>query len=157
MIRYMLIAALLISSAAPALALSCLRPDVTRAFAQAQEAEENYIAVSGALVFDAGTLPKAAGNDSPPVTRIPARMTGRALTKTGFDFDFDRDVTLEVLCFGPWCGGAGSDVSYLAFLRQEEAGYVVSADPCASLMFQEPPQEMLDRVAACFEAGRCPE
>lgn len=157
MIRHVLIAALLISSAAPALALSCLRPDVTRAFAQAQESEEKYIVLSGILVFDAARLPKAVVNNSPPVTRIPARMTGRALTRTGFDFDFDRDVTLEVLCFGPWCGGAGSDVSYLAFLRQEEAGYVVSADPCASLMFQDPGQDVLETVAACFKAGRCPE
>lgn len=155
MIRRILTGLLMLLIATPALALSCLRPDVRTAFVQAQEAEETYIVVHGTLSFDASKLPEAVLNDSPPVTRIAARLMGMGLTETGFDVAFERDVTLEVLCFGPWCGGAGDGARYLAFLRQDGAGYVVSADPCASLLFHEPKPEDLTTVAQCYKAGHC--
>lgn len=155
MIRALLVALSMVASSQAA-ALSCMAPDVTRAYAAAQEAEVRYIVVSGVLRFHTGRLPRALGNDSPPSTPIPARLTGQALTATGFDFDFDRAVTLEVLCYGPWCGGAGSDTPYLAFLREGADGYVISADPCGAWMFQDPADETLGTVARCFREGRCP-
>lgn len=142
--------------ASQAMALSCLPPDVRMAFETAQGAPERHIVATGTLYFDARKLPMAVLNDSPPKTMISARLTGEALTATGFDLEFDRDITLEVLCFGPWCGGAGSGVSYLAFLRQDEDGHVLSADPCSSLLFHEPSRKMLDTVAQCVWNGRCP-
>jgi hypothetical protein len=142
--------------ATPALSLSCMRPDVKYSFQQAAEAEETYIVARGTLTFSERKLPEAVGNDSPPQTLIPAHLKGWGLSDTGFNVEFDQDITLEVLCFGPWCGGAGSGKEYLVFLRKDNDGYTMIADPCASMVFQDPSTEMLDTVAACFKAGACP-
>ena len=155
MIRHTLIAALMAAVASPALALSCVRPDVAATYLRAAEAEETYIVVHGTLQFNQRKLPKAKGNESPPTTRIPARMTGKALTKSGFDHEFERNITLEVQCFGPWCGGAGSGETYLAFLQRTGSGYVMVADPCASLSFQNPDPDKLSTVQQCFNGGPC--
>lgn len=143
--------------ATPALSLSCMRPDVKRSFQQAAQAEEVYVVAHGTLTFAEHKLPEAVGNDSPPQTLIPAHLSGKALSATGFDVEFDRDITLEVLCFGPWCGGAGSGNDYLVFLRKDHEGYTMSSDPCASMIFQDPSPEMIDTVATCFEEGSCPD
>ncbi len=155
MIRTLAFSAAIAALATPALALSCLRPDVVQTYKRAAEAEESYSVVIGTIRFDESKLPKSVGNDSPPNTRIAARFQGKALTKSGFDMPFARNITLEVLCFGPWCGGAGSDETYLAFLKREETGYVMEADPCGGMLFQSPTEHMLDQVERCFTGGRC--
>lgn len=156
MTRLPLIAATLtLLVATPALSLSCMRPDVKRSFQQAAQAEEVYVVAHGTLTFAEHKLPEAVGNDSPPQTLIPAHLSGKALSATGFDVEFDRDITLDVLCFGPWCGGAGSGEEYLVFLRKDDEGYTMIADPCASMIFQDPNAEMLGTVSACFKAGTC--
>lgn len=155
MIRTTILAATLAALTTPALALSCMRPDPMRAYQAAAEAEEAYVVVVGKLTFNERKLPEAVGNDSPPQTRIPARMTGKALSKSGFDHAFDRDITLEVLCYGPWCGGAGSGETYLTFLKRTDTGYVMSADPCGSMMFQDPKPKALRQIEQCYKNGRC--
>jgi len=155
MMRAVLMALASLSIASPAVALSCMAPDVTEAYRIAQHSDDRYIVVRGTLRFDASKLPKTLNNNNRPHNPIPARITGEALTKSGFDFAFDRDITLDVECFGPWCGAATPDTLYLAFLRQGENGYVMSPDPCHTLSFPEPTQDMLDRVALCFKEGSC--
>lgn len=152
------LAALLAVLATPALSLSCLPPDVARSYQRAAEAEEAYVVVSGVLRFDETRLPKAdmsAQQDTPPETKIPARITGMALTQSGFDHAFDREITLNVLCFGPWCGGAKPDIRYLGFLQKTDTGYELVADPCGSFAFAEPGDDMLHRVEQCFQGGPC--
>lgn len=155
MIRSLLACAAL-AAGTQAAALSCMVPDVTAAYRTAQTAEERYLVVLGTLRFDEALLPRAIGNESPPRTPIPARLTGQALTGTGFDFAFDRPITLEVLCYGPWCGGAGSGIAYLAFLREGPERHVLSADPCGTMLFQDPSDESLATIAHCVRKGRCP-
>jgi hypothetical protein len=97
------------------------------------------------------------GDEGTSQTMIPARIEGKALTKTGFDLDFAEDITLVVPCFGPWCGGANPGVEYLTFLRKDAEGYVMVADPCSSLNFEEPTEEMRRAVEQCFITGECAE
>ena len=151
-------ALVLAALAGPALALSCLRPDVVRTYQSAAAAEEAYVVVQGTLDFDGRRLPKADASDradTPPSTRIPARITGQALTRTGFDQTFDREITLDLLCFGPWCAGAKSGIPYLAFLRKTDTGYVLQLDPCGGFGFAEPTGEMLTRVEGCYRGRAC--
>lgn len=155
MIRLFCLVLAALTFATPALSLSCMRPDVTRAFTTAAESEDSYIVVTGQLRFQESKLPRAEGYDSPPSTRIPAQLTGMALTKSGFTMAFDRAITLDVLCFGPWCGGAGSGETYLAFLKREGDGYVMEADPCGSTVFQNPTEQMQRAVEQCYAGERC--
>jgi hypothetical protein len=152
---FLLVTASAITFASPALSLSCLRPDVARSYGFAAEAEETYIVVHGRLTFDERRLPEAVGNDSPPSTVIKAHVSGKSLTQAGFTSAFDRDITLEVGCYGPWCAGASSGEDYLLFLRKDASGYTYMADPCGSLGFAAPTSEMLNQVEQCMKGGHC--
>ena len=157
MIRAALIGALCLT-AGPGLALSCMAPDVAKTYARAAEADESYVVVRGRLTFDATQLPKTDWQNqqaTPPHTPIAARITGQALSLTGFDLPFERDITLDVQCFGPWCAGAAPETDYLGFLEQRETGYVLVLDPCGGMGFANPTPEMLDRVKTCFQGGPC--
>ena len=143
-------------AAGPALALSCLRPDVARTYNQASEAEQAYVVVSGALRFDETRLPENDGtnNDRRNVT-IPARLEGTSLSRAGFTTPFARDITLEVRCFGPWCGGARSGVEYLVFLEKHGRKLVMVADPCGSWAFPEPSADQVRQVETCIGGLEC--
>ncbi len=99
-----------------ALALSCMKPSVTRTFKEIHAAPETYIIVEGRLTLDASKLPETdLTNQSPPeLTRVPAILSGTSLSRAGFDAPFAREITLEVACFGPWCGGAQNGMEVLA-------------------------------------------
>lgn len=155
MIRMVAFATALMALATPALSLSCAPPDVIRSYQRAAEAEEAYIVVHGTLHFDENKIPKANHNDSPPSTRFRARLTGKALSETGFDIDFDREITLDLICFGPWCAGAKSDIPYLGFLKQMATGYALQLDPCDGFGFADPTPEMLRKVEQCHAGGPC--
>ena len=144
--------------AGPALALSCLPPDVARTYQQADEAEAAYVVVLGRLSFDESKLPvvdMARQQDTPPVTLIPARISGKALSRSGFVTEFDQEITLNARCFGPWCAGASSGTEYLAFLERTDGGYVLSLDPCGGFGFPQPQAEMVAQAVACFRGESC--
>lgn len=142
--------------AGPGLALSCIKPEVSNSFREAVAATEDYVVVYGILKFDDRLKPKPdftnvdGGN-----VEIPARLEGKALNKSGFRADFAQDITLELACFGPWCGDAVSGVKYLAFLRQTGRKYVLTADPCGNWAFQDASRAQLEQARQCMR-GNCP-
>ena len=149
-------------SAAPAFALSCLRPDLGRSFAAAAESESAYLVVHGAFDFKASAMPKAdksagAGIAATGTTRVPAQFKGGGLTPDGFTVPVRLDVTLEVGCQGPWCGTLAAGEPQLAFLEQRDEGYVLSVEPCPGFAFASPTPEDLDFVTACYAKGSCPD
>ena len=149
---------LAMAPAGPALALSCVPHDVADVYTQAAEAEEAYIVVHGRLHFDGSRLPETDLSNQqaiPPETRIPARITGKALSRNGFDMAFDRRIMLNVQCFGPWCAGAVPDTECLAFLRKTASGYRLSVTPCGGFGFAKPSAAMLDTVIGCFRGAPC--
>lgn len=145
-------------AAGPALALSCTPHRVDETYAEAEAAADAYRVVHGVLHFDERLLPRvdmASQDRVPPETRIPARITGQALGRGGFVTPFAAEITLEIQCFGPWCAGAGSDMPYLAFLRQTREGYALRITPCGGFAFAKPSQEALQLVISCQAGGPC--
>lgn len=144
---------------APGLALSCMRPDVARSFAQAEAAEEVYIVVHGGLYFDASRLPETDWDNqaaTPPHTHIPARLAGDALSAQGFMVAFDEEITLDAQCFGPWCASLQPGARVLVFLeRQTDGRYLAAIDPCYSLIFSEPSGAQLGQVESCMRGAGC--
>ncbi len=139
-------------------ALSCLPHSVEAAFTQASEAKETYFIVRGALEFDTEALPSvdfARQNETAPMTHVQAVLRGKSLTEAGFSIPFEQDVTLAVACYGPWCAKplSGSDV--LAFVEQDEDGFVVTTNPCGGYLFYTPKPAMIRKVKACFAGGEC--
>ncbi|WP_286910575.1 hypothetical protein [Roseovarius sp.] len=145
--------------ASPALALSCLPHDVTDSYTQVAEAEASYVVVHGRLVFDETKLPKVDMTNqaaTPASTRILALISGKSLSKQGFERRFEAPISLDIECAGPWCAGAKSGIDYLAFLRVEPDGsYALALNPCGGQGFGEPSQDQLDQILACHTGGPC--
>lgn len=144
--------------AGPALALSCLPPDVARTYLKLQEARETYLVVHGTLTFDASGLPRTKSEyraDAPASTPIPARLTGEALSQEGFTTPFDRRITLDLRCLGPWCAGGRSGMEIMAFVKRGASGYAATLDPCYSTVFVDPTDQMLEQALSCMRGGDC--
>ena len=148
--RIFLTAATVALMAGEASALSCLRPEVTRAFADADASEERYVVVLGTLTFDQSALPTDTMTGEE--TQVPARFEGMSLTEDGFTVPTARDVTLLASCAGPWCGTATAGQEILAFMSADD-GYVIEVDACFSQVFAEPTPEQIDTVTGCMADG----
>ncbi len=156
--RALVLSAGLALAASPALSLSCLPADLARDYQRAAEDDAAWIVVTGKLTFDEKALPKVdmdRQQETPPETDIPARIAGGSLSAEGFTRAFSRDITLRVLCLGPWCGGAQSGGDVLAFLKQEGEDYVAMASPCPGMLYADPTPDMLATVTTCFNGGDC--
>lgn len=138
-----------------AAALSCMPPDPRATFLSLMEVEQPYYILYGRLQFDTSLLPSFVEEGTPEPAAIAARFSGKGLTATGFDADFIRDVTLQPVCFGPWCGGAPADVATLYFAKVNGDVVTIEADPCGGTVFPEPSDEMLDAMTACISGGPC--
>ncbi|MFV1496994.1 hypothetical protein VWZ88_09485 [Phaeobacter sp. JH20_36] len=150
--------ALLSALAGPASALSCLPWGPSDAYLEAVKSDKNYVVVEGKLSFDETALPKPPQdnpNDAPPRSLIPARINGKVMTPDGFSKDVDLDITLELLCFGPWCAGAADGVDYLAFLEQRAGDYVLRMDPCGGFGFGGTDGAAREEVLACHAGTSC--
>ncbi len=149
---------MMLFAAQPALALSCVLSDPIRTFQHASEAEEAYMVVHGKLVFDEAKLPQTDWEHqeaTPENTDIPARITGKSLTLKGFKAKFDRKITLNAQCYGPWCGSAATGVEYLAFLEKTATGYILSVNPCGGFGFANPTEKTLKAVVECVQGKPC--
>lgn len=149
--------ALLLAVPGPAMALSCLAPSVERSWARFDAADDIYVVVHGRLTLDEKQLPKGMTRDPEPpaLTLVPAKLRGSSLTAAGFNLPFDQNLTLEVTCLGPWCGGARNGESVLAFVRKDSDGYALLASPCGGAIFERPRAEMLKQAKECLNGGTC--
>lgn len=148
---------ILVLFAAPAWSLSCVVPDIARDYQHAAEADETYIVVKGDLRFDARHLPKVDWEnqmDTPQQTDIPARLTGHAMTLKGFAHPFDNEITLRVLCFGPWCGGTGQG-THLAFIERTGSEHIMTVSPCPGMSYHTPTAEIEAQVLSCARGKGC--
>lgn len=153
--KHLAFALLIGALAGPANALSCMRPDVARAFQWASGSEDTYVGLLGSFDF-APPPAQGRGNDmTPQDTRIPARFSGQGLSAGGFGPTGLTDVTLVLECYGPWCGSLTPGERVLAFARRTDNGYEVSVDPCYSTVFPNPTPQDVSRVETCMQGGRC--
>ncbi len=155
MIRALALVALMASQAH---ALSCLPSDVAADFHTANDAKEFYVIAYGKLRFNESRLPEGQNSDQMQGREvvIPARLNGWSLTSIGFTRVFDERINLRVICLGPWCGGAVSDLPHLTFLKRTGGAYELEVGPCPSMSYAEPSQEQLNQAVVCFQGGHCP-
>ncbi|UWQ90709.1 hypothetical protein K3727_18380 [Rhodobacteraceae bacterium M382] len=144
--------------AGPAVALSCLPWGATDAYLEAAASKSNFVVVDGQLTFDDSLLPTTDWENqqqTPEQSRIPARIQGQSLSRAGYLTPFASDITLEVLCYGPWCAGATDGARYVMFLEQRPDGYVLQVNPCGGFAFDAGKGEAAKQVLQCHQGGRC--
>ncbi|WP_143595785.1 hypothetical protein [Tropicibacter naphthalenivorans] len=134
--------------ASPVWALSCRPPDPVQAFIKADQDSAEWVVAKGQFLVFERDLPKGAAV-------IPGTFTGLSLTSRGFTEPFDTPVQIEISCAGPWCGAVRPDVTYIAFLRKEDASHRAFAKPCPVWLFTNPGREEEQMLTACLR-GTCP-
>lgn len=154
--RIPVLSALFSLLASTAFALSCMPHDVAQVYREAAESDTRYFVVLGILTFDKHKLPETDWDNqaqTPPDTRIPARIKGTSLGAGGFQKAFEGQITLNAQCFGPWCSSAISGAQYLAFVNADSLELVVT--PCGGYGFANPTQETIERLLRCHRGGAC--
>ncbi len=137
--------------ATQASALSCLKPDVAKAFNEASSSDLTYVIVKGSFAF---TAPERVTTPEPQT--LEAQFTGRLLTDAGFTQSVTAPVTLDLICSGDWCGTLEPQTDYIAFIENDNNERLVfSVDACGSLAFKQPTQEDIKRVENCAQGGQC--
>ena len=104
--------------------------------------------VVGTFDFDASALANSEAV-------VPAVLTGRALTKTGFSAPYAKQVRLEVSCAASWCGSVAPDQPYLVFVEHKSAGLSVALGPCPTVVFPNPTRAVEREITRCLASGRC--
>lgn len=148
---------LLALSAGPAAALSCMPWGPADAYLEAAGSDSVYNVIAGRLRFDETLLPRSHSenpNDTPPLTRIPAQLSGKMLAGKHFSQRVNVPVVLEVECLGPWCAGLASGQDYVVFAQQRGAELVVAVGACGGFAFDDSAQ-VRRQVLDCHRGKAC--
>lgn len=147
---------------AQAFALSCMEPRIQQSFAAATDRPELFIIAHGALKRLGPNEPEAVQKPDGQALMVQegtpyqfkARFKGRIAGSGGYSAPKTLNVTVDVRCMGPWCGGESLSKDGLYFLRQAGKGqYVLEASACSFYFFNKPSQANLRTVTACFKGG----
>lgn len=134
----------------PAMALSCLPWGASDAYLHAAQSDSTYNIIAGELRFDESLLPQSHSEDPaemPPLSRIPAQLSGKLLEGRYFAGRVDVPVVLEVECAGPWCAGVTAGAGYVVLAEQRGSELVVQVGACGGFLFDDTSQirrEVLD-------------
>ena len=121
--------------ASPAAALSCMRPSFDRSFDQARDAEEAYGILAGSIDVDEVKVKQASKDGTTPYS-VMGMFTGAAIYSEGLSENFQREITVEVKCYGPWCGNAQDIEDVILFAKLGAAGSLMVEDnPCGGTFF----------------------
>lgn len=144
---------LLLMSAAPAVALSCLRPDAVRLYENARDSERVYYLVRGQVELTGAVRRPQPNSQAAALTK--ARVTGLALSGREFGASFDRSITVEAHCLGPWCGGPdGTKGEHFLALEIREDELFLRMGPCGgdAVLWD---MDAEHRVLSCHAGDSC--
>lgn len=150
-----LIAFLVLLTAQPALALSCLRPDAVRLYEMARDSESVFVMVRGRAEVTGPAIDLVPNNTQDQTATTTAVVSGTMLTSHAFGRDFEREITLEVSCLGPWCGGTdGLDREQFMAIQITDSDLVLRLGPCGGDVVNWD-RDGERRMLACHRGGTC--
>lgn len=147
--------------AGPAAALSCMPRDAAAAFQTADEAAESYVILRGTLSFAPGAIDPQGSYIEPGTAPYPqpfaATFEGQQMLGDGrFSDQLSLPLTVEPLCFGPWCPGLRTGAEVIGFVRQDADGALTfEVDACESRFAYLPAEEYVATLASCISGGDC--
>lgn len=121
--------------ASPAAALSCMPPSFDRSFDQARDTEETYGILAGSIDVNEAKVKQASKDGTTPYS-VMGIFTGAAIHSEGLSENFQREIAVEVKCYGPWCGNAQDIEDVIFFAKLGPAGSLMVEDnPCGGTFF----------------------
>lgn len=151
MIRTASLITLFACFATSAFALSCAWPDAARIYDMARQDDASFYIVRGEIQL----LEPARDIVPGQIGKTKARMTGTALSTSGFNASFDRNITIETSCLSLWCGNAAELTgTYITALRLDGETLTLSLGPCGGhhVAWDEAGE---DRLLQCHAAQGC--
>ncbi len=152
-------AALWAVMAPPAVALSCLKPEVAASYWMAAESETAYVVLWGEFDFVPGADPAPPPPgviERTPAEPVIAAFSGRSLAADGFTAVHSGPVILAPECLASWCGGFPEPGQALVFAEVTGTGaYRVTLGPCGGWFFADPREADIRRVETCHRGGPC--
>ena len=148
-----LLICLAIVTAGPVSALSCMRPDAVRLFERARDSKDSFYIVTGRVdLVETPSIPKP-GAKTPERTR--AKITGQALSSSGFNAPFEREVMVEATCLASWCGSPeGLSGALIMAIKIEFETLTLRVGPCGGDQVTWD-QLSEDRLLTCHLDGVC--
>jgi len=121
--------------ASPAAALSCMAPSFDRSFDRARDAQETYGILVGSIDVNEAKVKQASKDGTTPYSVVGV-FTGAVVDGEGLSETFERDIAVEVKCYGPWCGNA-QDIEDVIFFAEvgPEGGLTAEDNPCGGTFF----------------------
>ena len=125
MIRIFILLAVCLAT--PVHALSCLRPDVVTLYERARDSADVYTIARGRILLSGPLATPEENSDEVALTY--ARFVGIALSGSGFDQVYLRDIVIENRCLSVWCGSLYEGELVVA-LRHDGSERRLALGPC---------------------------
>ena len=142
--------------AAPAWSLSCLRPDTVFLYQEVTGSDDDYYIVKGTLAFLEAINAPTPHQTKNSTSDTRARVTGMALSRSGLNVPFDRDVTVHAKCSAVWCPDLESlsKNTFLMALKLDGDDLTLLRTACGGLAVPWD-QDGEDRLLDCHLNGNC--
>jgi hypothetical protein len=159
MIRVLATALALSAIAAPAFALSCLRPDAVRMFEYARDSKETFYVIKGRITpVGDYAIPEAKQTTSPTdkdaFADTPVQITGVGLSANGFSVPVEIGATVRLTCLSVWCPGPPPDGELLMIVKKDGIELTLDIGPCGGTAVSWDPASE-ERLLRCHLSDTC--
>ncbi len=149
-----ILAFLILSLPGPALALSCIVPNLTSTYKELRDVPEAYVIVYGKF---AGIPVRLSQTGDVEILRY--QFSGNAMTRNGIGPAFDHPVVVTRSKprpeFADPGGSIGTNIPVLTFLQKSDEKYLANVSVCSFRQFYNPTKQDLQTIAGCLNGQRC--
>ena len=154
MIRQITLALALIIVSGPALALSCMRPDVVSMLEFARDSKDVYYVIKGRLTPTNPYAIPEPKNATDSAADTPVSISGSGLGSYSFSVPVEVGATVRLKCLSVWCAGPPPEDELLMIVRKSDEALVLDVGPCGGTAI---PWSVAaeKRLLECYRTGKC--
>ena len=146
--------------ATPALALSCMPPNIAVGFNWAQDSQDTFVIAIGSLSLTEVLIePSEMGKDGqrfPTPGTYRADMTAKFLGRTGLGDEHVVPIIVQEECVAHWCGVFPEQgMEMVMILRKDGENYVLDSSPCQGSYQRNPSLQTIRVLKSCMKKGHC--
>ncbi|PCH95694.1 MAG: hypothetical protein COB84_05925 [Rhodobacteraceae bacterium] len=138
--------------ATQSVALSCMPSNFARTFNTINDAPEIYHIAIGTLKAEKPIPKYQQGKEQ----HVKTTLTGQYFPVSSTSKTHQLNVTIDTVCFGPWCGGfPKTNAEMLVFLKQTDTGYRLLSTPCDGNFLVSPSAKAKKIITQCIQNKGC--
>lgn len=134
-------------------ALSCMQADIASSYLGAVASDERYAILVGQITYNRGNYSKEELEEG---VDIPAQFVGRQLGRNSYSTPLTQDMTVNVGCFGPWCGYVNDSPNMISFVQiRDDGSYHLVGSPCPGSQYPADDPEIWRTLQMCLNGREC--